>query len=46
MKYTNVGSYSTAASIGMTRVKEYPDPEDEILYVYTITRDEWNKLRG
>lgn len=46
MKYTNVGSYSTAAAIGMTRVKEYPDPEDEILYVYTITRDEWNKLRG
>ena len=25
MKYTNVASYSTAASIGMTKIKEYPD---------------------
>ena len=25
MKYTNVGSYSTAIAIGMTKVKEYPD---------------------
>lgn len=44
MKYTNVGSYSTAASIGMRKIKEYPDPEDEILYVYAITREEWNAL--
>ena len=43
MKYTNVPSYSTAASIGMTRVKEYPDPEDTLLYVYRITRNEWTK---
>lgn len=44
MKYTNVGSYSTAASIGMKKTKEYPDEADGILYVYAITRDEWNKL--
>ena len=44
MKHTNVGSYSTAAAIGMRKIKEYPDPVDEILYVYAITRDEWNAL--
>ena len=41
MKYTNVPSYSTAASVGMTRIKEYPDPVDTLLYVYEITRKEW-----
>ena len=40
MKYTNVGSYSTAASIGMTKIKEYPDDKDGILYVYAITRED------
>ncbi len=45
MKYTNVASYSTAASIGMKRIKEYEDKEDERLYVYSITREEWNALR-
>ena len=45
MKYTNVGSYSTAASIGMKKMKEYPDEEDGILYVYAITRNEWNELK-
>lgn len=44
MKYTNIGSYSTAEAIGMKKVKEYPDEADSILYVYAITRDEWNKL--
>ena len=44
MKYTNIGSYSTAEAIGMKKVKEYPDEADGILYVYAITRDEWNKL--
>ncbi len=43
MKYTNVPSYSTAKSIGMTLVKEYPDPEDTILFAYRITREEWKK---
>ena len=44
MKYTNVASYSTAASIGMKKVKEYHDEKNEISYAYAITRDEW-KLR-
>ena len=41
MKYTNVASYSTALSIGMKKVKEYPDPKNEISYAYAITRGEW-----
>lgn len=44
MKYTNVGSYSTAAAVGLKKVKEYPDPEDELLYVYAITREQWKAL--
>ena len=30
MKYTNVGSYSTALANGMKKIKEYPDPHNEI----------------
>ena len=41
MKYTNVASYSTAASIGMKKVKEYPDEKNVISYAYAITRQEW-----
>ena len=41
MKYTNIASWSTAASVGMKRVKEYPDNDDGIIYVYAITRREW-----
>lgn len=44
MKYTNIGSYSTAAAAGLKRVKEYPDKEDGLLYVYAITRKEWEEL--
>ena len=46
MKYTNVGSYSTALANGMKKVKEYPDPKNEISYAYAITRGEWEKLKG
>ena len=46
MKYTNVGSYSTAASAGMKKIKEYPDEKDGILYVYTMSREEWKALTG
>lgn len=46
MKYTNIASYSTAASVGMRRVKEYPDPDDKICYVYRMTRAEWEKRVG
>ena len=45
MKYTNVGSYSTALANEMKKVKEYPDPKNTISYAYAITRDEWVKLQ-
>ncbi len=38
MKYTNIASYSTALANGMKKVKEYPDPKNEISYAYAITR--------
>ncbi len=44
MNMENVASYSTAASIGMRRIKEYNDGEEE-LAVYTISRNEWQKNR-
>ena len=46
MKYTNTASYSTAAAAGLEKIKEYPDPEDEILYVYAITREKWASIRS
>ena len=45
MKYTNVASYSTALANGMKKVKEYPDPKNEISYAYAITRREWEELK-
>lgn len=45
MKYTNIASYSTAASIGMKKLKEYPDAVDTVCYVYELTRKEW-KLKN
>ena len=44
MKYSNIGSYSTAVANGMNKVKEYTDEKKGILYIYAITRDEWEKL--
>ena len=44
MKYTNVASYSTASAVGMKKVKEYPDLKDTILFVYAITRKEWEGM--
>ena len=44
MKYTNVGSYSTAIANGMGKVKEYQDEKNKISYAYAITRDEWKLL--
>ena len=38
-KYTNVGSYKTAESIGMHFEKEYPDPENKITHVSVISRE-------
>ena len=45
MKYTNIGSYSTAIAIGMKKIKEYPDAKNRISYAYEITRMEWNALK-
>ena len=45
MKYTNIGSYSTAIAIGMRKVKEYPDEKNGISYAYAIKREEWEKLK-
>ena len=44
MKYTNVGSYSTAIANGMRKVKEYKDEKNKTSYAYAITRDEWKLL--
>lgn len=45
MKYTNVGSYSTAIANGMKKVKEYPDEKNGISCAYAIRRADWEKLR-
>jgi RimJ/RimL family protein N-acetyltransferase len=36
----NTASYSTAASVGMKRIKEYTDKNGEVCLVYRITRAE------
>ena len=42
MTHTNVASYSTAASVGMQKIKEYAEPDDGVLhYVYALTRKDW-----
>lgn len=46
MKYTNVGSYSTAESIGLRKLGEYPDDVNGVTCFYAITRSEWEKLRS
>lgn len=40
MNRENIASRATAASNGMTKIKEYED-EDEALCVYAISREEW-----
>jgi hypothetical protein len=42
MNSENVASYSTAVSNGMTRIKEYNDGSEN-LFVYAITREEWER---
>jgi hypothetical protein len=44
MNQENVASYATAAANGMTRIKAY-ETKEEKLYVYRITREEWEKSR-
>ncbi len=45
MNKENVASYSTAASIGMKKIKEYNDGEED-LFVYSISREEWQILKN
>lgn len=45
MKSANVGSYSTARSIGMCKIDEFTDAEKESTAVYAISRDEWERLK-
>lgn len=45
MTASNLPSYSTAASAGLKKIKEYSDKDDSILYVYAITREEWNNRK-
>ena len=44
MKYTNTASCSTAAAVGMKKVKEYSDPHNTVSYVYAVTRSEWQHI--
>jgi len=46
MKYTNVGSYSTALANGMHQVDEFEDDVNTITKVYAITKDEWYELKA
>ena len=41
----NVASYATAESVGMQRIKEYTDETDGLLYVYAITRKQWEQMK-
>lgn len=45
MTASNVASYSTAASVGMTRIKQYDD-DGVPHFVYRLTWDDWHKLMG
>ena len=45
MTFSNIASQATAAAAGLKKIKEYPDPDEGILCVYAISREEWNKLR-
>ena len=46
MKYTNIGSYSTAMANGMRLLDEFEDDVNTITKVYGITREEWKALKG
>ncbi len=46
MTHTNIASYSTAASVGLERIKEYVDSDGVLCYVYELTRDDWERLKS
>ena len=43
MNHANEPSYKTAISYGCKQVDEFKNDENEIIKVFAITRDEWNK---
>ena len=45
MNDTNVGSYAVAMAAGMTKQKEYGDEAKGKLFVYAITREQWQALQ-
>ena len=45
MTATNLPSYSTAASAGLKKIKEYTEQDGVLHYVYRITREEWQNLK-
>lgn len=45
MTHTNIPSYSTAASAGMKRIKEYSDENGVLHFVYRLTREEWKNMK-
>ena len=42
MTSLNVASYSTAKSIGMKKIKEYKDDNNDTIYVYAISKKMWD----
>ena len=45
MKYTNMASFHTALSMGMSKIKEYPDEKNYISYACAITREDWSSMK-
>lgn len=45
MTAANIPSSATAASMGMAKIKEYRDPEGILHFVYTISREQWRRLK-
>lgn len=43
MKYTNIPSARTAEKNGMKFIMEYPDPDNSVTKVYSISKEEWEK---
>ncbi|HOC33331.1 MAG TPA: GNAT family N-acetyltransferase [Ruminococcus flavefaciens] len=46
MKYTNIASAAVAESVGMTKIKEFPDNKNGMTYVYSISRAQWESGRS
>ena len=45
MTHTNVASYSTAACVGMQKIKEY-DEDGVCHYVYALSKENWRKSQA